>query len=268
MAELKTAIDVLKLTDKSNCRECGLPTCLAFSAAVINGDKKLGDCPKLDEDTLAEYEGGVKARESSARQSEQAMEELRKQVSAMDLEAAATRIGAPFADGRLTIHCLGKRVQIGGTGEITTGIHLNTWVVGPLYYYLLFSKGLEATGKWVPFRDLPGGKDWHSFFEHRCEKPCKKVADADPDFFDMLVRVFNGNKVENHYKSDVSLVLHPLPKVPILICYWRADGELPSDLNLFFDDTAEKNLPIEAIYTLATGLVIMFEKIAQTHGAT
>ena len=63
-------------------------------------------------------------------------------------------------------------------------------------------------------------------------------------------------------------MLHPLPKVPILICYWRADGELPSDLNLFFDDTAEKNLPIEAIYTLATGLVIMFEKIAQTHGAT
>jgi hypothetical protein len=56
--------------------------------------------------------------------------------------------------------------------------------------------------------------------------------------------------------------------VPILICYWRPEPEdgLESNLNIFFDSTAEENLNIESIYTLATGLTIMFEKLALRHG--
>jgi hypothetical protein len=54
--------------------------------------------------------------------------------------------------------------------------------------------------------------------------------------------------------------------MPILICYWKPEDELESDLNLFFDSRAEENLNIEAIYTLVAGLVTMFEKIAVTHG--
>ena len=54
----------------------------------------------------------------------------------------------------------------------------------------------------------------------------------------------------------------------MLICYWKPDEEdgLESDLNLFFDVTAEENLSIEALYTLGVGLVMMFEKIALSHG--
>ncbi|MBW2172383.1 MAG: DUF3786 domain-containing protein, partial [Deltaproteobacteria bacterium] len=60
--------------------------------------------------------------------------------------------------------------------------------------------------------------------------------------------------------------LHPLPKVPILICYWKPDDGLESELNIFFDSTAEQNLNIESIFTLSTGLVRMLEKIALRHG--
>ena len=70
-----------------------------------------------------------------------------------------------------------------------------------------------------------------------------------------MIRLFEGRQVENHYASDISLVLHPLPKVPILICYWKPENGLESDLNIFFDSTAEQNLNIESIFTLGTGLV-------------
>jgi hypothetical protein len=60
--------------------------------------------------------------------------------------------------------------------------------------------------------------------------------------------------------------LHPLPKVPLLICYWKPEEDLASDLNIFFDSKAEENLNIESIYMLGTGLVIMFEKLALRHG--
>jgi len=63
------------------------------------------------------------------------------------------------------------------------------------------------------------GRKWLRFFVQRCEKPLKAVADTYADLFEDIIRLFNGKQVENHYQSDISLILHPLPKVPILICY-------------------------------------------------
>ena len=57
----------------------------------------------------------------------------------------------------------------------------------------------------------------------------------------------------------------PLPKVPILICYSKPEDDFESNLNLFFDSTAEDHLNIESIYFLGVGLVRMFEKIALRH---
>ena len=61
-------------------------------------------------------------------------------------------------------------------------------------------------------------------------------------------------------------MLQPLPLVPMLICYWKPDGGLESDLNIFFDSTTEENLAIEHVFRLATGLVMMLEKLARRHG--
>jgi len=263
--KLNTVIEVLKLFDGSNCRKCGSPTCLAFSADVINGRKQLADCPKLDNETLARYDGEVRAHESLEKHAEEAIEQLKRRVAGIDLRAAAKRLGAEFSDGLLTIHCLGRKFGVNTDGEIITDLHVNAWIAGPALNYILNGAGVPPSGKWVQLRDLEGGKTWERLFGQSCEKPCKRLADTNPDFFDDLVRLFNGKQVEKHYKSDVSLVLHPLPKVPILICYWKQDGDLPSDLNIFFDSMSVQNLSIESVYTLATGLVKMFEKVAHRH---
>jgi hypothetical protein len=265
MPRLNSVIEVLKLLDKSNCKKCGSPTCLAFAAEVFNGRKPLSDCPKLEEETLARYGGQVMARESADQAAVEAIDQLKKQVAGIDLEAAAKRLGAEFSAGRITVRCLGKKFSVDTDGEIATDIHVHPWIVGPVFNYILHGAGVAPSGKWVPLRDLEGGRDWQHLFRQRCENPCKRVADTNPDFFDDLVHLFNGKQVENHYESDVAVVLHPLPKLPILFCYWRQDGDLSSDLNIFFDSTAEENLKSESIYALATGLVRMFEKIAHTH---
>jgi hypothetical protein len=80
-----------------------------------------------------------------------------------------------------------------------------------------------------------------------------------------MLHVFGGKQVERQFDSDISLVLLPLPKVPILICCWRPEDGLESDFHLFFDSTATDNLHIESIYLLTTGLTVMFEKIALRH---
>jgi ArsR family metal-binding transcriptional regulator len=43
-------IEILKLLPKSNCRECGQPTCMVFAARVAEGAKTAEDCPYLIEE--------------------------------------------------------------------------------------------------------------------------------------------------------------------------------------------------------------------------
>ena len=137
----------------------------------------------------------------------------------------------------------------------------------PALNYILNGSGTSPHGKWITFRELTGGPPRYAHFEQRCEKPLKRIADTYTDLFADMLHIFKGRQVENHYNSDISIVLDPLPNLPILFCYWRPEEGLESSLNIFFDSTAEENLNIESIYTLSAGLVIMFEKIALTHGS-
>jgi len=43
-------IDILRLLPKTNCRECGQPTCMVFATQVAEGGKGPGDCPILGEE--------------------------------------------------------------------------------------------------------------------------------------------------------------------------------------------------------------------------
>lgn len=43
-------LEVLKLLPRTNCRECNEPTCLVFSAKVIEGAKDQNDCPPITEE--------------------------------------------------------------------------------------------------------------------------------------------------------------------------------------------------------------------------
>ncbi len=50
--------EILKLLPKTNCKECGQPTCMVFAAHVAEGGKGPEDCPPLDDENskkLSEY---------------------------------------------------------------------------------------------------------------------------------------------------------------------------------------------------------------------
>ena len=47
------ALDIFKLTPKKNCKECGFPTCMAFSMKVASGAVEVSACPKMAPEALA-----------------------------------------------------------------------------------------------------------------------------------------------------------------------------------------------------------------------
>ena len=81
-----------------------------------------------------------------------------------------------------------------------------------------------------------------------------------------MVGIFQGKEVESRFAADVSVVLLPLPKIPIMICYWQPDDGLDSTLNIFFDATVNDNIGNDGIYSLCSGLTTMFGKLAERHG--
>jgi len=47
-------LDIFKLTPKTNCKECGIPTCMAFAMKVAQGAIALEKCPYLDPSVIEE----------------------------------------------------------------------------------------------------------------------------------------------------------------------------------------------------------------------
>lgn len=46
-------LEAYRLLPRLNCGDCGKPTCMAFAAALLQGDLSPGDCPHLWEDRFA-----------------------------------------------------------------------------------------------------------------------------------------------------------------------------------------------------------------------
>ncbi|NYT01218.1 MAG: tRNA CCA-pyrophosphorylase [Methanosarcinales archaeon] len=52
------AMEIYQLTPKTNCKKCGLPTCMAFAVALLGREKNIEDCtPLVDE---PKYEAKLK----------------------------------------------------------------------------------------------------------------------------------------------------------------------------------------------------------------
>ncbi len=51
-----TGLDIYKQLPKTNCKDCGVPTCLAFAMKVAAGQVGLDDCPHLSADARSKLD--------------------------------------------------------------------------------------------------------------------------------------------------------------------------------------------------------------------
>lgn len=266
MAPFANVMEVLKLLDKSNCRRCGEKTCLAFAAGVFEGRRQLHECPTVAAEDIARHGEQPRKRNRMEEENEKALSSLKEALATIDFEQRAEQIGATHSDGRLTLKIMGKDFSVDREGNAYTDIHVNNWILVAVLNYIISSQGVPLTANWLPLRELPSGQDWYRLFNQQCEKVLKQTADDHDDLFGDLVSMFSGRRIEDQFKSDVAVVLAPLPLVPMLICYWKAEEEMESALGLFFDDTGEANLGIGGLYSLGVGFAVMLEKLARQHG--
>ncbi|WP_232366999.1 DUF3786 domain-containing protein [Desulfocicer vacuolatum] len=257
-------MDVFRLLEKTNCRKCNEKTCLAFASKVFLGQKTLDLCPFINQEILGQYQ--EQQSKTNGIETEFTLFDLKNEIKKCNLELSAKRVGGIFSNDRLTIKIFGKPFSIASNGKMFSDIHINSFIAAPILEYVLHCKGVPLTNKWISFRELQGGQEMNGLFVKTSEEPLKKIADRYPSLFEDLMVIFNGKKIENGYESDISLVLYPLPRLPIRISYWKPEDGMSSDLRIFFDSSADMNAKLNVVYRLSAGIVRMFEKISKKHG--
>jgi hypothetical protein len=256
---------IFRHLEQSNCRECGEKTCLAFAAAVSIGQKNLAACPRLSaaaRAALAEHLPQSPADQHGQKH----IEKLKTELRHIDLAQAAARCGGTYQDGWLSLGILGKPCATDQDGNLRTDLHLNPWLLSPFFTYIIRCQGAEPENNWLSFRELPGGMERYPHFRRRAEEVMREVADRQPSLFADLAHLFSAKELPPHFGADVSVLLLPLPKLPLLLSYWRADEGIVSELHIHLDTTAAKNLDIDSIHELGAGLATMFSRLAARHG--
>jgi len=264
MSNARSPIAIYKLLPKTNCGRCLLPSCLAFAAAVSAGSKKMHECPGLEAAPRPASLAGSQGRGPMEVDQAEFMEKLRAKMTTVDLDRVAPLIGGTLSGNRIVINCLGKDFSVDPLGNVLSECHIIPWVEAPLLAYITNDTHKDATGRWISFREINGGIEWQGLFTSRCETPLRKLADENQGLLGDLIDLFMGKTID-WYQADIALILHPLPKIPLLICYQAPEDDLESALTIFFDECCPTNLHIKSIFTLCAGLVQMFAKIAERH---
>lgn len=266
MPPLKSPIDIYRRLPQTNCRSCGFPSCFAFATAVLRGERTVTSCPTLSTEDAEQIVALAAPLPDIEEVRSGIVDKLRKGMNGIDLLSSAELLGGRYQNGKLVIRCLGRDFFVDTAGNVSSECHTHHGLVIPLLGYVVHSKGTKPTGAWTPFRELPGASQRGPLFHRRAEQALAKLADSHSALFEDIITLFGGERSTGAFGANVSVVLYPLPRVPVLFCYWQADGDLESQLKIFFDATAADHLPVESVFELGTGMVMMFEKIAQKHG--
>lgn len=265
MVPIRSPLEVYAALPKSNCGQCPPRTCLAFASAVVRGEQPPGACPQLDEAGAAAVAACLEGRQLAHYEQEAELQRLRAGVAAIDFPASTERLGATLLGDKLVVKSLGRDFLVDSSGNLASDCHTHPGLAIPLLRYVLFSRGGRPVGDWRPFRELKNAAGRSLHFEQMSEKPLKRLVDTHTGLLKDLIDIFSGERSVNLFGSDLSLVLYPLPRIPVLICYWEAEEGMESSLHIFFDATATDHLSVEWIHGLCAGLVTMFEKIALKH---
>ena len=114
--------------------------------------------------------------------------------------------------------------------------------------YLATAKNIPLAGQHLNPVNLKGGQ---LFFRGTHVLPLDKLSekynDTTEDFINKGIEL--GGERQDH--GDASIMLYPLPRVPVILILWQGDNEFPPDASILFDSTSEIHMPIDIIWSVA-----------------
>ncbi len=246
-------LQLVRRTPLSNCGTCGLPTCLAFAAAVLKAGKKLTDCPFINLKGLDMTEVRQSADNLQLEQKDlQFIAFLKSELQPVDFSRLAPRLGAVYQDQppALALSYLGQSTVISKAEIIINGRpprdHRDQIL---LYNYLRSGGGRAPDGEWVGLESLPNTISKVKTLSTYGEEPLARCLSTEgAGNFQRAVGDMGGRMVTES-GADLAARIPVLPMVPEYILFWAAEPEdnFPARVKILFDHHILDFLDIESL---------------------
>ncbi len=113
--------------------------------------------------------------------------------------------------------------------------------------YLTRASGLPARGHWLSFLELRGGQLHWLPFQKEALEPLAKAYQGRKDVFLEQGHLHGGTSFN---QGDAGLIVHVLPRLPLVFALWEGDEEFPPRAVILFDSVAETYLSTATLYVL------------------
>jgi len=254
-------LQIVGRTPKSNCGQCGHPTCLAFAAQVCLAGEDPSKCPFLDTKGLDLPTVSTANLEDAGRQRDLALvQHLKEKVAGLDLPTIAPALGALVDQHNpkiLTFSYLGQEVRLDQDGILLDGKSPeDPRDMILLYNYVHVGGGSGLSGEWVGLESLPNSISKVKTLSVYGEKPLAELLQgADAVHIAQHFSVLGGTAVPES-TADASFIIPVLPMIPLQIHFWEADLEddFPAEAKILFDRNVLDYLDIESLVFTAERL--------------
>jgi hypothetical protein len=220
---------IVARTPKSNCRECGFPTCLAFAAAVSATGVDLQKCPYIDTDGLVVEVAGVELEEASRQRDLELVKHLKSKIAGADFATLIPKLGAVCCEDQpdaMSFLYLGQRVVLSKSGVLLSGVEPED----PrdqilLYNYARSGGGRQPGDEWIGMESLPNSIAKVRTLATYCEAPLTRLFTGRRfrDLADGIGRA-GGQGIEDQ-TADLALQFQVLPLIPQRLLFWEEEVE-------------------------------------------
>jgi len=252
-------IELLKRLPKTNCKECGLESCLLFALKVAAGEWDISKCPYLPKDELS---GKVEER-ITFNQLLENLKELKERFRKVCIKDVANNLGAKVEQNLAILPYLDDEILI----ELDTngyplrlrsqkGYELDPRDEILLMNYFLYNGNKPLTQEFVGLESFPHSISKVGTLKRYAEEPLARLFDEKREALLEALKSFKISQLKET-NSGVSFVVYALPRVPLMINYWAGDAEegLSSYCKVLYDASAISYLDLECLVFLAERFV-------------
>ncbi len=252
---------------KTNCRDCGFLTCMAFASMVISEKLPLEKCPWLSSEVIAECNNALQAQYAQGKwtkrdMAQDALEWAKQRAASMDMRDVAERIQGRLVkqNGQATLELQYFDDAILIAGDMMTrrdGTPLTRWEQVFILNHIAQGGESEPTGKWKAFGEFPNTVSKIKSMKSQVEAPLKEAFEGKIENLRSAAARLGARDVTHEMGSaDVALYFQALPRAPVILMFWDAEPEdgFEAEASLLFDETITDHLDIESILFLSERL--------------
>ncbi len=272
MAEKKRLLqilDLVKMLPRTNCKECGFSTCMAFATHVLREGADPQRCPYWQPDDLAFVKKSLIDQGADTAYPDHlfsARKFVQGKIKDYDFSLIAEKIGARLVEDAkgayLVINLCERlyRVDKEQVAALDEGEH-DLWEHILLYNYVAEAGGRALTGTWVSMESLPGSLAKRKAFVRGCEEKIAAAYSGRPELLLKALKELKADFSKLDSNAEVAAVFYPLPMIPFQLLFWDADNDdgFSAQVKILFDETVLDYLDIESLVFLGENCAARLE---------